>query len=94
MKLNPNCCSSSPTQVYRATDQATRFLPVHKETTAREVVVLSLQIFNISDPMGSSNYALYEVSETEEGITKTKRLPDSMQNLAERIGEMNFRLVL
>lgn len=54
--------------------------------------MLSLQIFNISDPTGSSNYALYEVSVTEEGITKTKRLPDSMQNLAERIGNMHVKL--
>ncbi|XP_071543383.1 uncharacterized protein PDZ-GEF isoform X3 [Panulirus ornatus] len=73
-------------KVYRATDQAARFLPVHKETTAREVVMLALQIFNINDPSGSSNYALYEVTVTEEGITKQKRLPDSLQNLAERIG--------
>nr|XP_045621434.1 uncharacterized protein LOC123772381 isoform X4 [Procambarus clarkii] len=73
-------------KVYRATDQQARFLPVHKETTAREVVMLALQIFNINDPTGSSNYALYEVTVTEEGITKQKRLPDSLQNLAERIG--------
>lgn len=73
-------------KVYRATDQSARFLPVHKETTAREVVMLALQIFNINDPTGSSNYALYEVTVTEEGITNQKRLPDSLQNLAERIG--------
>ncbi|XP_066987229.1 uncharacterized protein PDZ-GEF isoform X4 [Macrobrachium rosenbergii] len=73
-------------KVYRATDHSSRFLPVHKETTAREVVMLALQIFNINDPSGSSNYALYEVTVTEEGITKQKRLPDSLQNLAERIG--------
>lgn len=73
-------------KVYRATDHNARFLPVHKETTAREVVMLALQIFNINDPTGSSNYALYEVTVTEEGITKQKRLPDSLQNLAERIG--------
>lgn len=48
--------------------------------------MLALQIFNINDPSGSSNYALYEVSVTEEGLTKQKRLPDSLQNLAERIG--------
>ncbi|KAK7067439.1 Rap guanine nucleotide exchange factor 2, partial [Halocaridina rubra] len=73
-------------KVYRATDHNARFLPVHKETTAREVVMLALQIFNINDPTGSSNYALYEVTVTEEGITKQRRLPDSLQNLAERIG--------
>ncbi|KAG7176473.1 Rap guanine nucleotide exchange factor 2-like [Homarus americanus] len=73
-------------KVYRATDQSARFLPVHKETTAREVVMLALQIFNINDPTGSSNYALYEITVTEEGFTKQKRLQDSLQNLAERIG--------
>ncbi|CAL4156065.1 unnamed protein product, partial [Meganyctiphanes norvegica] len=73
-------------KVYRSSDQTARFLPVHKETTAREVVMLSLQIFNINDPSGSSNYALYEVTVTEEGIIKQRRLQDTLQNLAERIG--------
>ena len=79
-------------QVYRASDQSAKFLPVNKETTAREVVMLSIQIFNINDPSGSSNYALYEVTVTEEGIHKQKRLPDSLQNLAERIGELSCGL--
>uniref|UniRef100_A0A6A7FVZ9 Rap guanine nucleotide exchange factor 2-like n=2 Tax=Hirondellea gigas TaxID=1518452 RepID=A0A6A7FVZ9_9CRUS len=73
-------------KVFRASDQSSKFLPVHQETTAREVVMLALQIFNINDPSGSSNYALYEVTVTEEGIRKQKRLPDGLQNLAERIG--------
>ncbi|XP_047738846.1 rap guanine nucleotide exchange factor 2 [Hyalella azteca] len=73
-------------KVYRASDQSAKFLPVHQETTAREVVMLALQIFNINDQAGSSNYALYEVTVTEEGIRKQKRLPDRLQNLAERIG--------
>ncbi|XP_076045359.1 rap guanine nucleotide exchange factor 6-like isoform X2 [Oratosquilla oratoria] len=80
-------------KVYRATDQSARFLLVHKETTAREVVMLSLQIFNINDPTGSNNYALYEVTVTEEGIVKQKRLPDLLENLAERIG-LNSRYYL
>ena len=45
-------------RVYRA-DQACRYLPIHKETTAKEVVMLSLQEFGISDP--SPNYSLCEV---------------------------------
>ena len=48
--------------------------------------MLAVQIFNITDPTGSSNYALYEVTVTEEGIRKQKRLPEGLQNLAERIG--------
>ncbi|MCL4137815.1 UNVERIFIED_CONTAM: hypothetical protein GTU68_020311, partial [Idotea baltica] len=76
-------------KVYRATDQSTRFLPVHKETTAREVVMLSLNLFNITEP--SQNFALYEVSvpegvACEQSVVKQKRLPDGLQNLAERIG--------
>ena len=46
-------------RVYRA-DQACRYLPIHKETTAKEVVMLSLQEFGITDP--SPNYSLCEVS--------------------------------
>ena len=45
-------------RVYRA-DQACRYLPIHKETTAKEVVMLSLQEFGITDP--SPNYSLCEV---------------------------------
>ena len=45
-------------RVYRA-DQACRYLPIHKETSAKEVVMLSLQEFGISDP--SPNYSLCEV---------------------------------
>ena len=36
----------------------------------------------------SQDFALYEASVSEEGgVVKQKRLPDSMQNLAERIGK-------
>ena len=48
--------------------------------------MLAVQSFNINDPAGSSSYALYEVTVTEEGIRKQKRLPEGLQNLAERIG--------
>lgn len=70
-------------KVYRA-DQTCKYLLVHKETTAREVVMLTLQEFGITDP--SSNFALCEVSVAQGGIIKQHRLPDQLQNLAERIG--------
>ena len=46
--------------------------------------MLSLQEFQITDP--SSNYSLCEVTVTDSGIIKQRRLPDQLQNLAERIG--------
>ncbi|GLG96449.1 Guanine nucleotide-releasing factor 2 [Gryllus bimaculatus] len=70
-------------KVYKA-DQTCKYLLVHKETTAHEVVMLALQEFGITDP--SSNFSLCEVSVAEGGIIKQRRLPDQLQNLAERIG--------
>lgn len=70
-------------KVYRA-DQTCKYLLVHKETTAREVVMLSLKEFGIADP--STNFSLCEVSVAQGGIIKQHRLPDQLQNLAERIG--------
>ena len=46
--------------------------------------MLALQLFNNADV--SSNYALYEVTVSDQNIVKQKRLPDNLQNLAERIG--------
>ncbi|XP_033756431.1 rap guanine nucleotide exchange factor 6-like isoform X5 [Pecten maximus] len=68
-------------KVYRA-DQSFKFLPIHKETTAREVVMLALQEFGITDP--SSNYSLCEVTVENESLVKQKRLPDHLGNLPER----------
>ncbi|XP_063217155.1 rap guanine nucleotide exchange factor 6-like [Bacillus rossius redtenbacheri] len=70
-------------KVYKP-DQTCKYLLVHKETTAHEVVMLALQEFGITDP--SSNFSLCEVSVAEGGIIKQRRLPDQLQNLAERIG--------
>ncbi|GAB0092081.1 rap guanine nucleotide exchange factor 2 [Sergentomyia squamirostris] len=70
-------------KVYKA-DQTCKYLLVHKETTAHEVVMLTLQEFGIHET--SSNFSLCEVSVGEGGMVKQKRLPDQMQNLAERIG--------
>ncbi|XP_077300830.1 PDZ domain-containing guanine nucleotide exchange factor isoform X2 [Arctopsyche grandis] len=70
-------------KVYKA-DQTCKHLLVHKETTAHEVVMLTLQEFGITDP--SSHFSLCEVSVSEGGIIKQHTLPDQLQNLAERIG--------
>ncbi|KAL1122157.1 hypothetical protein AAG570_003562 [Ranatra chinensis] len=70
-------------KVYKA-DQTCKYLLVHKETTAHEVVMLALQEFGITEP--SWHFSLCEVSVSEGGIIKQKRLPDQLQNLAERIG--------
>jgi Rap guanine nucleotide exchange factor 2 len=70
-------------KVYKP-DQTYKFLLIHKETTAHEVVMLALQEFGMHDP--SSNYSLCEVSVGEGGMIKQRRLPEQLQNLAERIG--------
>ncbi|PRD31099.1 UNVERIFIED_CONTAM: Rap guanine nucleotide exchange factor 2 [Trichonephila clavipes] len=78
-------------KIYRS-DQTYKHLLVHKfiflfvvsqETTAREVVMLSLREFGITE--SSSKYCLCEVSVGEGGVVKQRRLPDPQQNLAERI---------
>lgn len=76
-------------KIYRAPDQTCKYLLIHKETTAHEVVMLALQEFGMHDP--SSHYSLCEVSvvgggEGGGGMVKQRRLPDQLQNLAERIG--------
>ena len=74
-------------KVYKS-DQTFKYLLVHKETTAHEVVMLSLQEFGITEP--SSNFSLCEVSVAEGGFVKQRTLPDPLQNLAERIGKLNL----
>ncbi|XP_044734898.1 rap guanine nucleotide exchange factor 6 isoform X3 [Chrysoperla carnea] len=70
-------------KVYRP-DQSCKYLLIHKETTAHEVVMLALQEFGMTEP--SSNYSLCEVSVSDGHAIKQKRLPDQLQNLAELIG--------
>ena len=74
-------------KVYKS-DQTFKYLLVHKETTAHEVVMLSLQEFGITEP--SSNFSLCEVSVAEGGFVKQRTLPDPLQNLAERIGNVQL----
>lgn len=70
-------------KVYRS-DQTCKYLLVHKETTAHEVVMLALQEFGCHE--SSSHFCLCEVSVGEGGMIKQRRLPEQLQNLAERIG--------
>lgn len=70
-------------KVYKS-DQTCKYLLVHKETTAHEVVMLALQEFGIHET--SSYFSLCEVSVCEGGMIKQRRLPEQLQNLAERIG--------
>ena len=69
-------------KIYKA-DHQHRFLLVNKNTTAREVVMLSLKEFGITDC--STNYALFEVSVNDNGFIKTGRMPDPLPNLAQRL---------
>ncbi|CAH0545985.1 unnamed protein product [Brassicogethes aeneus] len=81
-------CADYPEHVLKVfkPDQTYKYLLVNKETTAHEVVMLALREFGITDP--SSNYSLCEVSVTDvkAQAIRQKRLPDQLQNLAERIG--------
>uniref|UniRef100_A0A5S6Q0Y8 Uncharacterized protein n=1 Tax=Trichuris muris TaxID=70415 RepID=A0A5S6Q0Y8_TRIMR len=80
-------------KIYRG-DQSFKYLSVYKETTAQNVVQLALQEFGMSDPSSSSlQWSLCEVTVTADGLIKQRRLPDEMQNLAERIS-LNSRYYL
>ncbi|CAL1529208.1 unnamed protein product [Lymnaea stagnalis] len=77
-------------KVYKS-DQTFKYLLIHKETTAKEVVMLALQEFGITDP--SCNYSLREVTVEMEKFIKSKRLPDNLSNLPERLN-LNGRRAL
>ncbi|CAF2173500.1 unnamed protein product [Rotaria magnacalcarata] len=68
-------------KVYRS-DQSFKYFPLHKETTAKQVVMLAISEFGIVDP--SRCYSLCEVS-FEHNAIKQKRLPDHIDNLPERL---------
>lgn len=87
-------CTDYPEHVLKVykPDQNFKYLLVNKETTAHEVVMLALQEFGITDP--SSNYSLCEVSVSDSQTIKQRRLPDQLQNLAERIGKICGKLTM
>ncbi|XP_070544204.1 rap guanine nucleotide exchange factor 6-like [Ptychodera flava] len=71
-------------KVYKS-DQTCKYFLVHKETTAREVVMLAMREFGLTDNQDYGKYSLCEVSVALESLVKQKRLPDHLNNLAERI---------
>ncbi|XP_076440019.1 rap guanine nucleotide exchange factor 2-like [Babylonia areolata] len=69
-------------KIFRA-DQSFKFLLIHKETTAKEVVMLALQEFGVTECSG--NFSLCEVTVESENFIKRRRLPDQLNNLPERL---------
>lgn len=68
-------------RVYRPDHQRV-YLPINRETTAREVVMLSLREFaQISE--NSTDYSLYELV-SDNSMVKQRKLPDQLSDLAER----------
>ncbi|KAK0398501.1 hypothetical protein QR680_002622 [Steinernema hermaphroditum] len=85
-------CPEHVLKVYRS-DQSFKYLTVYKETSAQNVVQLALQEFGMTNENSSLEWALCETTVTPEGVIKQRRLPDHMQNLAERIA-LNSRYYL
>jgi len=69
-------------KIYKA-DQSSKYLLVNKTTSAKEVVMLALKEFGITEV--STNYALFEVT-VENGLIRQRRLAERFDNLAQRIG--------
>jgi len=69
-------------KIYKA-DQSCKYLLVNKTTSAKEVVMLSLKEFGITEV--STNYALFEVT-ADNGLIRQRRLGENIDNLAQRIG--------
>ncbi|KAL5281093.1 RAPGEF2 family protein [Megaselia abdita] len=68
-------------RVYRPDHQRV-YLPINRETTAREVVMLSLREFaQISE--NSTDYSLFELV-SDNSMVKQRKLPDQLSDLAER----------
>lgn len=81
-------------RVFNATTGDFRYLFIHPETTAKEVVMVTVGEFGLCNQSKSNNeqiksslnYSLYEVSIVPEAnnTIKQKRLPDQLNNLSER----------
>uniref|UniRef100_A0A6G1SQM4 Rap guanine nucleotide exchange factor 2 n=1 Tax=Aceria tosichella TaxID=561515 RepID=A0A6G1SQM4_9ACAR len=80
--INPTQSSVNVLRVFNSTNNDFRYLLVHEETTAREVVMVAVKEFNLS---GSSlNWYLYEVSVVPESRTiKQRCLSEQTSRLAE-----------
>lgn len=74
--------NSQVIKVYRG-DHTSRFFVLTQDTIAKEVISTAMDAFGISDII--KVYFLCEVTVTEDGLIKQKRLPDVANNLANRI---------
>uniref|UniRef100_A0A8C1L3X7 Rap guanine nucleotide exchange factor 2 n=1 Tax=Cyprinus carpio TaxID=7962 RepID=A0A8C1L3X7_CYPCA len=74
-----------PEQVLRVfkADQQSRYLLINKDTTAREAANQAMREFGLT--ASPEAYSLCEVSVTQEGVIKQRRLPDQLSKLADRI---------
>lgn len=68
-------------KVYRG-DHTSRFFVLTKDTIAKEVIATAITAFGISD---NKSFFLCEVTVTEDGLIRQKRLADVANNLANRI---------
>lgn len=82
-------------RVFNAATNDSKYLLIHEETTAREVVMIAVKEFNLANNQNQNNsngdrtssldWALFEVSVVPEAKTiKQRRLPEQMSNLASR----------
>lgn len=69
-------------RVFKA-DQQSRFLLINRDTTAREVANQAIREFGLTS--SPETYSLCEVSVTQEGVIKQRRLPDQLSKLADKI---------
>uniref|UniRef100_A0A671MCH8 Rap guanine nucleotide exchange factor 2 n=1 Tax=Sinocyclocheilus anshuiensis TaxID=1608454 RepID=A0A671MCH8_9TELE len=74
-----------PDQVLRVfkADQQSRYLLINRDTTAREAANQAMREFGLT--ASPEAYSLCEVSVTQEGVIKQRRLPDQLSKLADRI---------
>lgn len=69
-------------RIFKA-DQQSRYLLANRDTTAREAANLAIKEFGLS--ASPEAFSLCEVSVTQEGVIKQRRLPDQLSKLADRI---------
>uniref|UniRef100_A0A671KBN5 Rap guanine nucleotide exchange factor 2 n=1 Tax=Sinocyclocheilus anshuiensis TaxID=1608454 RepID=A0A671KBN5_9TELE len=74
-----------PDQVLRVfkADQQSRYFLINRDTTAREAANQAMREFGLT--ANPEAYSLCEVSVTQEGVIKQRRLPDQLSKLADRI---------
>lgn len=79
-----------PDQVIRVfkADQQSCYIIISKDTTAKDVVIQTVNEFGLFG--APETYSLCEVSVSPEGVIKQRRLPDQLSKLADRI-QLNGR---